>query len=73
MFVALAKEEPVGHGSIGSRKGGVDCARSALAGVGALTWGLMTNDLDGAGVNLTVLGLGLYVVAWVIGLYVSKA
>ena len=43
-----------------------------LAGIGALTWGLMTNDLDGAGVSLVALGLGLYVVAWVFGLYVSK-
>ena len=43
-----------------------------IAGVGALTWGLITNDLDGAGVNLTVLGLGAYVVAWALGLYLAK-
>ena len=43
-----------------------------IAGIAALTWGLITNDLDGGGVNLVVLGLGLYVVAWVLGLYVSK-
>ena len=43
-----------------------------FAGVGTLTWGLITNDLDGAGVSLTVLGLGTYVVAWIIGLYLTK-